>query len=645
MASHDFDHISHQQSSSASLIREHEKQAEVHSSRLSEPESEWEKVRATPDKKSIKAHSLSTFSRWWPELLSGIFAIGVFLGLILGLRPYQGKELSSWPLMITINTFVAICTLLIKISLALIVSNGIGQLKWVWYKKPRPLWDLQQYDSASRGVVGSLGLLWTHRNGRRLIPVLGALLTIILTLVDPFGQALVQLEDCTVVDPSVRSTIATAHHANLLDPDPANVHTLNGGAMGPMMIGMLNESLIPPVAFDCPTGNCTYPNPYHSSGFCSKCKDVSDQVVKTNESTWYWKAANITLSVNTGSQYVSGHSGVLKLVAENIPSVSPVASVQIMASQLTQCKDNSTTPWRCRTYGAAVCEINPCVISYTGQVEIGTLKEEVLDTSEVWSSGDENDNKYMGSVDVSCVNTTERNALQHAGFHIGPDTQWLAYNVSYYRQNNSYTVVNNSIVRPECLYMIDEQQLGAMSALLYNDAFINTDVSTMVSPAGYFLYGEIQWQAIWNRGVLEFADVQRAFDGLVKGMTTFARSNPIDSSEGGIGDSFWNGTSYRNTTCIRIQWQWISYLATASFGVIVFFIGAIIMTRATLEVNGQDYKTSILPLMFHGIAFRDPEASFKDLWFMDEMAAEADKLYVQFEAAGRGWQFVEKKVA
>ncbi|KAL6695786.1 hypothetical protein J3F84DRAFT_372009 [Trichoderma pleuroticola] len=645
MASHDFDQISHQQSSSASLIREHAKQADDRSSRLSEPESEWEKVQAAHKNKSIKTHSLSTFSRWWPELLSCIFAIAVFLGLILGLRPYQGKVLSSWPLVITINTFVAICTLLIKISLAMIVSNGIGQLKWVWYRKARPLWDLQQYDSASRGVVGSLGLLWTHRNGRRMIPVLGAILTIILTLVDPFGQALVQLEDCTVVDPSVRSTIATSHHANLLDPDPSNVHTLNGGAMGPMMIGMLNESLIPPVAFDCPTGNCTYPKPYHSSGYCSKCKDVSDQVVKTNESTWYWKAANFTLSVSTASQYVSGNSGVLKMAAENILSASPVASVQIMASQLTQCKDNSTTPWRCRTYGAAVCEINPCVISYTGKVDIGTLKEEIMDTSQVWSSGGDRENKFMGSVDVSCVNTTERNALQHAGFHIDSDTKWLAYNVSYYRQNDSYIVVNDSIVRPECLYMIDEQQLGAMSALFYNDAFINTEVSTMVSPAGYFLYGEIQWQAIWNRGILEFADVQRAFDGLVKGMTTFARSNPIDSSEGGIGDSFWNGTSYRNTTCIRIQWQWISYLATASFGVIVFFIGTIIMTRATLEVNGQDYKTSILPLMFHGIAFRDPEESYKGLGFTSDMAAEADKLYVQFEAAERGWQFVEKKVA
>ncbi|KAL7911357.1 hypothetical protein GGI35DRAFT_447230 [Trichoderma velutinum] len=644
MASNDFDQVSHQQSSSASLIREHAKQAEDHSSRISEPESEWEKVRAAHENKSIKAHSLSTFNRWWPELLSCLFAIAVFLALILGLRPYQGKVLSSWPLVITINTFVAICTLLIKISLAMIVSNGIGQLKWVWYRKARPLWDLQQYDSASRGVVGSLGLLWTHRNGRRIIPVLGAILTIILTLVDPFGQALIQLEDCSVVDPSVRSTIATTHHANLLDPDPSNVHTLNGGAMGPMMIGMLNESLIPPVAFDCPTGNCTYPKPYHSSGYCAKCSDASDQVVKTNESTWYWKAANFTLSVNTGSQYVSGNSVVLKMAAENIMSISPVASIQVMASQLTQCEDNSTTPWRCRTYGAAVCIINPCVISYTGQVEIGTLKEEITDTSEVWSSGDEQDNNFMGSVDVSCLNMTERNALQHAGFHIGPDTNWLAYNVSFYRQNNSYIVVNDSIIRPECLYMIDSQQLGAMSALFYNDAFINTEVSTMVSPAGYFLWGEIQWQAIWNRGILEFADVQRAFDGLAKGMTTFARSNSIDSSESGIGDGFWNGTSYRSTTCVRMQWQWISYLATALFGVIMFLIGTIIMTRATLEVNGQDYKTSILPLMFHGIAFRDPEASYKDLGFTNDMAAEAEKLYVQFEAAERGWQFVEKKI-
>ncbi|EHK15295.1 uncharacterized protein TRIVIDRAFT_228332 [Trichoderma virens Gv29-8] len=643
MASNRFDSISHQDPSSASLIREHTSQSEDNSFlKTTETKSELENARPTHRSKKTAATIYTSFVRWWPELLSCTFAIAVFLVLALVLRPYQGKILSSWPLAITINTFVAICMLLIKASLAMIVSNGIGQLKWVWYSKPRPLEDLQQYDSASRGVVGSLGLMWTHRNGRRMIPLLGAILTIILTLVDPFGQALVQLENCTVVDPSIRSTIATTHHANLLNTD--RIYILNGGAMGPMMIGMLNESLIPPVTFDCPTGNCTYPDPYRSGGFCSKCSDVSDQVVATNESTWYWEEANFTLSVNTGSQYVSGQSGVLQMAAQRTTSADTIASVQVMGSQLTQCKDNSTTPWRCRTYGAAVCEINPCVVSYTGKVETGNLKETVVATSEVWSSGVETYNNYMGSIDVSCLNTSERNALQHAGFHLKPDTSWLAYNVSFYRQNSSYIVVNGSDVRPECIYIMDRQQISAMNSLFFNDGFINTIVSTMSSPTGLFIFGEIQWQAIWNGGVMDFVDIQRAFDGLTKGLTTYARSNPRDSIEGGLGDSFRNGTSYRNTTCIQLQWQWISYLATALIGTILFLIGTMIMTRTSLEVNGQDYKISILPLMFHGVAFRDPEASFKNPGFIDDMTAEAEKLYVQFEPAERGWQFVEKKI-
>ncbi|KAL7943568.1 hypothetical protein V8C42DRAFT_329435 [Trichoderma barbatum] len=642
MSSKRFGRIFYQQPASTPFIREQTPQLEhISSVEPSRSESEPENTQSTYNTDHIKA----SLDRWWPELLSCTFAIAIFLVLTLGLRPYQGKVLSSWPLRITINTFVAICTLLIKVSLAMIVSNGIGQLKWVWYSKARPLGDLQQYDSASRGVVGSLGLLWMHRNGRRMIPVLGAVLTIVLTLVDPFGQALVRFENCTIMDASIRSTIATAHHANLLDSQ--NKYILNGGVMGPMMIGMLNESLIPPVAFDCPTGNCTYPNPYHSSGYCSKCSDVSDQVKVTNEATYYWDAANFTLAANRGSQYVSSHTGLMKIAVGTSSKVNGIASIQIMGSQLTECVDNATTPWRCREYGAAVCEISTCVISYTGEVDVGALKEAVKDTSEVWSSGDERDNNLMGSVDVSCLNTSERNALQHAGFDISSDTNWLAYNVTFHKQNMTYRVVNESIVRPECLYVTDRRQISAIRSL-FGTAFINTDVVGMSSPTGYYISGEIQWQAVWNRGIMDFVNVQRAFDGLAKGMTSFARNNPPISSdgfsEGGLGDSFWNGTSYRNTTCIQMQWQWISYPATALFGAMVFLIGTMIMTRTTLEVNGQDYKTSILPLMFHGIAFRDPEASFKNPGFTNNMIAEAENIFVQLEPAERGWQFVEKKV-
>lgn len=42
--------------------------------------------------------------------------------------------------------------------------EGIGQLKWQWFKTSHPLYDLQKYDEASRGPWGALKLLRSIRN-------------------------------------------------------------------------------------------------------------------------------------------------------------------------------------------------------------------------------------------------------------------------------------------------------------------------------------------------------------------------------------------------------------------------------------------------------------------------------------------------
>jgi hypothetical protein len=42
------------------------------------------------------------------------------------------------------------------------LSNGLGQLKWAWFSdgKNRPLADLDTFDAASRGVIGSAQLIF-----------------------------------------------------------------------------------------------------------------------------------------------------------------------------------------------------------------------------------------------------------------------------------------------------------------------------------------------------------------------------------------------------------------------------------------------------------------------------------------------------
>ena len=45
------------------------------------------------------------------------------------------------------------------------IFAGISQLKWTWFSTVRNLSDIQIFDSASRGIFGSLQLMY-HVNGR-----------------------------------------------------------------------------------------------------------------------------------------------------------------------------------------------------------------------------------------------------------------------------------------------------------------------------------------------------------------------------------------------------------------------------------------------------------------------------------------------
>lgn len=73
----------------------------------------------------------------------------------------DGKPPPSWPVGITLNTFLAFFTSLAKMAFMMPIIEGLGQLKWLWYLSPRPkpLIDFQVFDEATRGAYGSLKLL------------------------------------------------------------------------------------------------------------------------------------------------------------------------------------------------------------------------------------------------------------------------------------------------------------------------------------------------------------------------------------------------------------------------------------------------------------------------------------------------------
>jgi len=69
------------------------------------------------------------------------------------------------------------------------VGASIAQSKWLWFKEGRRnLYDMHIFDSASRSALGSLKFLVRLR---WQLSTIGAFITIISVLVDPFAQQVI----------------------------------------------------------------------------------------------------------------------------------------------------------------------------------------------------------------------------------------------------------------------------------------------------------------------------------------------------------------------------------------------------------------------------------------------------------------------
>jgi len=78
--------------------------------------------------------------------------------------PGSGETVYSCrPVGISVNSVVSWLGTLARLCLLVLLSNGLGQMKWAWFstrREKRSLADLDTFDSATRGMGGSVQLIW-----------------------------------------------------------------------------------------------------------------------------------------------------------------------------------------------------------------------------------------------------------------------------------------------------------------------------------------------------------------------------------------------------------------------------------------------------------------------------------------------------
>jgi len=102
---------------------------------------------------------------WIKEILLCGVGLGCGAIILIVLARYDGKISPQWPLGITLNTFLAFFATIAKAAFLIPVTSGLGQLRWMWFKRPRRADDFELFEGATRGEFGSIWLLVSLKGG------------------------------------------------------------------------------------------------------------------------------------------------------------------------------------------------------------------------------------------------------------------------------------------------------------------------------------------------------------------------------------------------------------------------------------------------------------------------------------------------
>lgn len=164
-----------------------------------------------PQRQKRRSKLSKANATWFWEWCSITVSVISLIVVAVMLPIFNNKPLSRWPFAISPNTFISTCITIMKTSILLVVGEGVGQLKWLYFEKDsHTVNELEIFDRASRGPWGSLVLLF-KLSRHALLPSLGAALSIAALALEPFGQQLISFETRYLQLPYPSAGASTAH--------------------------------------------------------------------------------------------------------------------------------------------------------------------------------------------------------------------------------------------------------------------------------------------------------------------------------------------------------------------------------------------------------------------------------------------------
>jgi hypothetical protein len=591
-------------------------------------------------------HRYRIFRSWTWEILSVILAIGLLVAITVLLVSFHGKPSPDWGARLNFNALLALLSTILRAMLVVTVSQIICQQKWGWYgsQQARPLSDLQQFDSGSRGIFGALQLV-PKVILKDPVTFISAVVLIVSFLIGPFVQQASRTMPCAFPALDQKASIPYAHYVPRSSGFDSGTAGSDGNPTQDTIVAILSSITAPgglenQISPSCSTGNCTFrdtdrgaasPNfPGESSlhptiAMCNTCTDVSSLVVRKVNTSAFETLYTLPNGFNASSK--SGGA--------TLAMIKPSLDLSWMGELLTP-KLRTMSRWayvnatfiainhRNNTAGvAAVCVLYPCLRTYTASITNDKLLEKEV-TSEVMEV-DVTNPDWLES--VSGLNARQNYYQHYAAVQNPCYVNGQAYNasgdtpplnttkLSLYDLSDPRQSTYRNISLPEsCIYRHHAQFAMAISDVLHQDVFDGScdsykgPICTKSGPSqlgtSTFL-SNLGVSAVLKKlidGELAYSNVTLWFDSFADAMTNRFRfqygAEKFNATDRNLPLGEVQGLAWRMETCISAHRGWLALPICLTAITTMLMLWTIVSNwreRRTRPV----WKDSILPLLYY----------------------------------------------
>ncbi|KAF2195305.1 hypothetical protein K469DRAFT_733964 [Zopfia rhizophila CBS 207.26] len=539
---------------------------------------------------------------WWWELFSWLvsfFSVAAIVGVLVY---YEGRKQPEYLVLgITINAYIAVFAAVAKAALILPVSEAIGQMKWMWFRRQSKLWDFFTFDSASRGPWGSLMLLGTTKC-RHLVS-LGAAIMILALAFEPFFQQIISYPTRDVVVGNSSVFVSTVYAgAEIKDITPSG-STNYYAPVSAMSMSLAIDSAIftgngdvrPPPSI-CPSGRCNWTT-YSSLGVCHKCQDVSNLLEYTCQN-------------HTVMEYVGG-----TVSARNPCGYQLNGTFLVGVSGYKQGRTLSLS-----TFVANSQKNRSALDIYWNSTLYGNITNSIIDFYVAYTPGGPSEvQKNSTPVLLECLMSWCVKSLRSS--HFGGFLREDILETSVIRTNSQLSNIQGVEGSPAFSIVTKERKtftIGENTTEALRDKLQST-LPKLLLDVNQDSAG--QFPGIWNFIQRPPYDINPYLENLTTAMTNNMRSI-VNGTETIVGAA-WGSEKY-----VTIRWEWITLPAALLIGSFVFVCTTIVRSR---KQNAAAWKSSALATLLHGLT-EEARGQFEPNASPSEIEALSRKLHVRLSS-------------